>query len=288
MKTFRLRFLARVIFIGVAISLFAISACKKDDDDEPTMIQKEAPELPPESSFVMDFSNFNDTTNNVLRFGTPEADTTKWNHFRAAVYVGVWNLVLIGNLAIPVASFKEAFNHEPTQISDNPFQWEWKYNFRVSGILHTARLVGTLASADEVTWKMYVTKEGEYADFLWYEGSHNIERTLGTWDLFYGPTNPVQYLDIEWSRDYTNATWDIKYIHVDETHANYGGYIHHGREISTEEYDAFYYINHVQDTNYLEIEWNSVDKHGRIMNEKFYGTQNWQCWDAEFYDSDCN
>ncbi|NJN62320.1 MAG: hypothetical protein HC795_13035, partial [Coleofasciculaceae cyanobacterium RL_1_1] len=118
--------------------------------------------------------------------------------------------------------------------------WQWTYNFTAGGVSHAAKLQGTLVS-DGVTWKMLLSKAGEFTDYVWYTGESNSLRTQGSWTLNFGPVENKPFLSIEWNRNVNNTVADIKYTSIDPDAAGKGGYIHFGiNEEPT--FDAFYDI----------------------------------------------
>ncbi len=233
---------------------------------------EETPEIPPESTFKMDFSDF-DKNNKSL-----DTINANWNH--ASLNVGVWNLVVTANMIIPVAAFREAFNHEGVYQDDG--SWIWSYT--ISN--HTAALHAEI-DGDYVLWEMYLTESGEYADFLWYTGKSRIDGKSGTWSLNQSPTvNSDGYIDIIWNRDVTAGTADIKYTNVISGAAGNGGYISYGID-PAQSLNAFYDIYAVELNNLTEIEWNSINKNGRIKNPNHFGDSEWHCWTATLEDTTC-
>ena len=92
---------ATILIIAIA-AVGVMSGCKKD---------KPAPGLPPTSSMVMDYSEFNSGGSGKSAHDggiSPYDSSTAWGW--AATNVVIWNVVLTVNLAIPVAAFVESFN----------------------------------------------------------------------------------------------------------------------------------------------------------------------------------
>lgn len=252
--------------------LIVFQGCKKDDDP--------ALEIPPESTFLMDFSDFlsaDDTTNSK---GTKSVQTYKnWGH--SFVSVAVWNVVITVGLAVPVASFREAFNHEAIYHPDEK-NWTWSYNVQVDTITYEAELTGYVEE-DSVVWKMRID------DFLWYDGRSHVNISGGYWILYESKNQPTQLLRIDWNRNIDDGTADITYTNVAPEgsgfHDNNGGYIFYGIKIS--EWDRFYDIYNKRADNLTEIEWNASNKNGRVRDFKKFGDMNWHCWDTTLQDSNC-
>ena len=86
----------------------------------------------------------------------------------------------IFGLAIPVASFVESVKQTPVKQPDN--SWVWTYSITVQGVTYTAELHGKYIDSG-VRWDMYITRQDEYTDFLWYYGESDIDNTRGYWVL---------------------------------------------------------------------------------------------------------
>ena len=63
---------------------------------------------------------------------------------------------------------------------------------------------------------MYISKEGFFEDFLWYTGESDFWATEGTWTLRKGPDQDVDLLLIEWSRNPSEGTGQVKYTNIAE------------------------------------------------------------------------
>ena len=268
MKTIK-RFLYYSLFIA---GLLLISCEETGDEDE-------APELPPESSFVMEVSDFVNNNKSL------QVDTTKQNHFGVAVIqVGFWNLVLTVGMAIPVISFLESFKHEP--VREDVGWWIWSYDFNAGGIKHTCELHGKVA--DSVTWEMYVSKTGFFEDFKWYWGRGDILGTGGYWILQESAENQVDLLQIKWERNPIDTTGSLRYMNIKDGDKEEGGYIHYGKTNDLP-FDAYYHIYNKGADNLTIIEWNTDDLSGRIINPNaFWGSEDWHCWDTLQYNIECD
>lgn len=240
-----------------------------------------APGLPPQSTFVMEFNEFTNSKpffEKNLNFQKPLLST--WQY--SALSVGLWNSILTVGLAVPVASFVEAFNHQAVLQTDG--SWEWTYSV-VVGAIYNARLNGKVVNK-QVQWKMYLSKEGEYDDLLWYTGQHNLETTKGTWTLNNNSDNPTPFVGIEWHRNHDEETGDIKYTNIIPGDSENGGYIFY-KSMTDGTYDRFYNIYDKGEDNLTSIEWNSVDDNGRVKDEKHYSDTDWHCWDTNLIDAAC-
>lgn len=127
----------RLIYILTLIVLL-LTACTNDNPINP---QEQAPVVPPQSTFIMDFNDFPDTSSLAIFPKFQFGDTVSFANWGwSAVNIFVWNSVLTLTLAVPIAAFAESFNHEPVLQPDD--SWLWSYNVSVFGIVHTAKLFG--------------------------------------------------------------------------------------------------------------------------------------------------
>jgi hypothetical protein len=244
---------------------------------------EQAPEIPPASTFVMDFADFEQEGGKRVDFDPTAAQLGFENWGYAALNVGVWSVIITVGLAVPVAAFYESFNHEPELLDDGTFVWS--YNFQVANIQHTAELHGVIMGND-VRWDMFISREGDYDDFNWYSGISTLTRTEGTWTLNKNPEEPAPFIDIEWNREPETELGDIRYTNVEPDVPQNGGYIAYA--ISDDEpYDASYAIYGAEDDNLIEIEWNGTTRAGRVRAPAHFGDSEWHCWDEDRQNADC-
>jgi hypothetical protein len=262
-----------VLLITVTAGMLILSGCKKDEE------VKTAPALPPQAGFVMNFSDFS-TANDTLKSAL-EADTySNWGY--AYFNVAAWNTVLTVGLAVPVASFVEAFNHEAV-YHPNDNNWTWSYNFSVGFTSYEAVLTGAVVG-DSANWEMRITKAGAYSNFLWYHGKSAIDQTGGYWILIESPESPNDLLRIDWKK-YADTTADIKYTNIKPGSPENGGYIYYGT--SLESFDRFYSIYNKGLNNLSQIEWSSTLNNGRVKDPHHFSDNAWHCWDYNLLDVTC-
>ena len=268
MKTIRRIFPGFIIIL--LTFLVATTGCKKNSEP--------APDLPPQSSFVMDFSDFSNPDDTLV---AREVNTYQnWGYSYANVVI--WQAFITVGLAVPVASFLESFNHEAVYHPDQN-NWTWSYNVTVNLAVYEAELTGYM-EADSVVWEMRITKGADYTDFLWYYGKSSFGGTGGYWILQENPANANPLLRIDWHH-YTNGTADISYTNIKPGGPENGGYIYYGTEIA--DLDRFYNIYNKGQDNLTEIEWSSANKNGHVMDPNHYGDNEWHCWDGLFMDVEC-
>jgi len=251
-------------FLSIALAavlVISLAGCEKEKKDE-------APPLPPASSMIIDLSVFN----------TAKGTGSYTNIGMAIGAVIYWNSVLTIGLAIPVASYEEAFNHEAVRADNDT--WQWTYDVVVNDTTYTAVLTADVTE-DMVDWEMSVSREDGFQDFIWYTGSCDILATSGTWTLYKSPADPVELMGITWNHDYETETFDIEYLDISGGDYD-GSYISFG---VTEDpvFNAYYErYNSVQETTWT-INLNTETHEGNISN----GT-NIYCWDADYLDMACD
>ena len=111
----------RLLSFLMAFVVLAVS-CQKDE-------KPEAPELPPLSSLEMEFVDF-------VNPKSVNATESYQNRNLAVLHVAFWNTVVFVHMAVPVAAFREAFNHQPVLQGDG--RWLWTYTVGVAQANYTA------------------------------------------------------------------------------------------------------------------------------------------------------
>ncbi|MFC2087713.1 hypothetical protein ACFLSA_06100 [Bacteroidota bacterium] len=264
-----------LLLLVIVFTAYIFSGCETTNGDDEI-----APELPPKSTFIMDFSDFqNSSTKSLL---LDNESLTRFNHGFAALNVFFWNTFITIGMAIPVASFIESFKHEA--VLEGTKWWKWSYNFKAAGALHKAELHAKLA--DSVRWEMYITKENYYTDFLWYYGEMNLEGTEGYWIMSKNPDSAISVLRIDWSREIKDSIANIRYLNIEPDGPENGGYI--SFELTeANPYDARYTIFNKGKNNLVEIEWNRDTKEGRMKDSLLFKDMEWHCWNENLDDVVC-
>jgi len=264
-------------FLLLAVVL--LTSCKDDEINDPT---GGPPEMPPVSSMKMDFNLF--PSQEVLPKKS-EVDTSLVSNWAlASIKATAWHTLLSVGMSIPVAAFSACFNNDPQQQEDG--RWLWSYEFTpLGGIKHTASLYGDISNSG-VVWEMYITKSGVFEDFLWFSGESDLFATQGTWTINAEPNNPTPWIGIEWERNTSDSTGNIKFTNIVPNGNENGGYIYFG--ITTDAYyDAFYEIYNKGKENLISIKWNRTTHAGRVMDENHFGDSEWHCWDENLTNIDC-
>lgn len=260
----------KLLFVALLSGIILNVSCKKETET----VAEIAPEIPPLSTFAMDFSNFQSA-------GKTASDSTYWG--LSAFEAGIWNYILYVNLAIPVASFKESFNHKAVYVSDTK-EWLWTYTVQAANATYTAKLYAKVSGSD-INWRMLLSQSGVYSDFEWYTGVSKTDQTSGTWSLNVGPQKKASYIDIAWSKNSTKS--EIKYTNVLAGDEGKGTYINYGLTPGTE-FDAFYDIYYAKDGSTTNIIWNKANRNGKVKKPTLYGDSDYRCWGTDLANTVCN
>lgn len=273
------RWVASWVVVGLVLNG---AGCMTTPPDNGGGNNEEAPKIPPSSTFVIDFSDFeqNDGGDQVVRT-RGVLPFENWGY--AAGSVLFWNTVVTVTLAVPVAAFVESFNHEPTLNSQGI--WSWEYDVTVNGMNYSAELQGQINGAN-VNWNMFISKEGDFTDFNWFSGTSNILGSEGSWSLNNDPDDPTPFIDIVYNVNEAAGTGDIRYTNVIPGNADNGGYIFFGLS-DDEPFDAAYEIFLPSQNQTTEIEWSRDNKNGRVKNAAHFGDNEYHCWDENLSDIEC-
>jgi hypothetical protein len=256
----------KFILISLTIACITFSCVKESTP----------PSLPPEGSMVMKFDGF--WKGDLKSVALPTS-----NFLFAAGHVLWWNTVLTINLAIPVATFAESFNHEPVWDAAAR-EWIWSYSVPSGTDIYTAELHGK-NSGSQVEWNMYVSKTGGFTGFLWYSGISSSDNKSGTWYLNRSPENPQQYLQIDWIQG-DSGTAGITYLNVMPEVADNGSYITYG--ITNEPpLVAYYDIYGKANDRLVNIKWDTASYAGRVKAPYHFMDSEWHCWDPGFLNVVC-
>jgi hypothetical protein len=245
-----------------------------------------APTIPPiEETFLIPFDDFTEdatSTSVSLTEQFPLAsplssnESTNWNY--AALTVGFWGAVVVVGLAVPVAAFRESFLHTPVQQPDG--LWIWSYSVMVGGSVYSAELHGQFIP-EGVRWDMRISKEGEYEDFLWYYGEHDLPATEGFWILKQSPADPTDFIRIDWSRNISPVAYNITYTNIVPVGLLDAGCYIDFRYAEGAPYDYSCDIYDKGEDNHTYIEYGSSTGEGRVKDFNRFGDDDWHCWDSD-------
>jgi hypothetical protein len=259
---------------AIMVAMFLFSGCEKADLPDP----EPAPDLPPDFSMIMNFSDFSSVDTNTLN---PSLNYQNWRV--AASYVLEWKNSLADILALPTTSFLKAFKYKP--YFDNEFNaWVWDFEFTVDGKTYVADLRGFIVP-DGIRWEMYVSLEGLFTDYLWYSGYTDKEYTEGNWVINTGPEDPGTFLLANWTLNAINGNYTVKYTNISSGHPQSGSYILYGK--TSELMDASYTVYNSTTIHFVKIHWSRASIFGQVTDPRYFDDELWHCWDETRQDTTC-
>ncbi len=279
-KLLTIFFLTAILFINISCS-----------SEEPVKKRSNAPDLPPKASLIMDYNSFSNSkdsatnSNNIIEATTITNGKKYANFGYATLNVLFWNGVLTVNLAVPAAAFSEAFKQNPKYLGNS--EWIWSYQVTVKNQKYKANLHAKLIGKTDIEWKMYLSKEGEYKDFLWYEGTMNRNYQQIEWIIYQSPNNPTHFLTVNYQNDKASGKQSIRYTKAEETTGTEASYIEHGN-LTNADMNRYYTI-YLQDKDKLtEIEWHYTNGNGHVRDKVHFKDTKWHCWNERHKDIECN
>lgn len=262
--------LTAILFIPIIL----LMSCS---DDDGAFVQGAQPELPPQSSMAPDFSAFKDGENGRLE------TTQNWPY--AAINVGVYSVIIYASLAVPVTAFQFAVDQTPS-FDSNTGLWEWEYDVDLqSKGQYNVRLTASVDNQD-VDWKGYISKAGQFDNFVWFEGQSNLAADAGSWDLYESPNTPSKWLSVQWTKDESDATVNSSFT-IEKEGDFKNSSISYSIDGNTP-FDSHVTIVDTKNSNTVEIDWNSTTSVGRVKSPLKFGDELFHCWDANLTDTDCN
>jgi hypothetical protein len=229
---------------------------------------------------IIDFSNFTDAKGDYA--AVKGAENSSWGF--AAFSAGIWNLIIGTTLAVPIWTFGITIDEDPVYIDNKT--WEWKHSEMLLNVKYTARLTGQIRDND-VLWKMYVSQEGGFTDFLWFEGTSAFDAESGQWILYKSVTEPGKILQIDWEKTGQNIGM-IKYTYVKDNDQFKNSYIEY-KLTADAPYNAYYTIHYWKDTKFSDVlvQWNTTNHSGRVKSIDYLGDDVWHCWDSNLINTTC-
>lgn len=254
-----------ILLVALVLTVSWLSSCKK-----------QAPALPPESTFVLPKMD-TDTS-------TKSSEIAYTNIFWASSNVSVWTTIIEVGLLIPKTAFVAALTKDPQHVSGD--QWVWEY--QITALLHayTVQLYGSFVGTDSIKWEMHISQVGGFQDFTWFYGMQDKEGTAGYWILYKSPTEDHELLRIDWTKDLTDSLGSLKYTNIEPESTENGGYISYGNN-QDGTYNCYYDIFNKGQNNLTEIDYNTTTHVGRIMSPAIYLDSIWHCWNERFVDDFC-
>ncbi len=272
-------------FFLIMLSLGLMTSCVKEDpiidaDDQV------APKLPPMETLLMPFAGFEKADTNDLEGGSNGRSLPTYrNWFHSVSNVVVWNLVVGLNTVIPVASFAEAFNHDP--VFQGNGVWLWSYAHTADGATYDVELSARFISDDEVQWDMDIAQRGGFSKVRWYTGVIATDGSRASWTLHHRPENPQPFISIDYLAANEDGEASIRYTNIIPGSADQGDYIEYRENDGASDFNRAYDVYRAATSNLLEIQWHESHENGRVKDAARFGDSEWHCWDTGFADIDC-
>lgn len=268
-----------VIFIALTTGLF--TGCNKDEENPPS--------IPSVESMKIDFSNFDNEKKHAFYSNSKGIENSNWEF--SAFVAGFWNEIIVTTLAIPLITFSLAVNETPVYLENKT--WEWNYDATIFTAVYKARLTGQIRTRD-IEWKLYISREGSggFSEFLWVQGTSNLDGTSGQWIFNHSSSYKEPILQIDWTGNGIEIL-TVKYTYVrvlNDSRVNdlfRTSYIEYGKQ--TGNYNAYYSIHYFNGADFsdVQVEWSTTGKHGRIKCEKFFSDNEWHCWNGNYINVIC-
>ena len=268
---------SKLLLLAVVLGFFA--SCSEDETVEAANDPTTAPVLPPVNTFLIDTAAFSAGAASNGRLQQGEYTNSGHAYFS---YVG-WQTALTLYLAQPAVAFRNAFDQEARYNAEED-RWEWIYDVDVWGSTFQIDLYGEKVESN-AQWEMYISQAGGYQDVLWFSGTSALDGSGGRWDVNTDPENPREALQIEWKKTDGKIPY-VKYTSVDEQSDVYQNYIEYGT-LTEGNFNVFYNIYSSDEDNLLKIEYNTETQQGRASDAKRFGSADWQCWNSDFQNVDC-
>jgi hypothetical protein len=270
------RYVSLLIISTILLTQF--TACKKDKGDPPV--------LPPSGSMTIDFSNFESGKKGDVAISIPKGtQTSNWEFAASAALL--WNAIIYSSLAVPVYSFQAAVSQQAVYIGD--LTWQWTADATVLTKTYTARLTGQITQSN-VVWKMYISLAGTggYTDFLWFEGTSELDGSSGQWILYESQVNPVEIVRIDWTVASENIA-SVKYTFTKTGSAFANSSIEYGLTTNTLNayYTIYYYNAQYEQFFNMDVLWSTTLHNGKVKCLNFFGTTDYYCWDGNYLNVAC-
>jgi len=254
-----------VILLVISLLAFGTSCKKKEKGDE-------RPDLPPQESLFMDFSDFSER---------PDVKGTTYNNFvYSFLNVAFWNTIGTVSLAPPAVAYVRILQQNARYLGDNSWEWVAYFTFEQTnyvGTLTTVRLNNDTYSVELVVAPEATPESG----FKWVDGVVRYDLTSASYNIYQNPGSPVKALEVDWEKDYDDNTSSLTYTYVVPGEDETGSSINYSIDPALT-YDASYTISLSGET--IEIEWDRASKAGRVRNEDYFLDSDWHCWDSNLVD----
>ena len=255
-----------ILIISIVLLSLIMPSCNNTD--------KIAPPSPAKNTLITDFSIFENKN----------LDSRNWSFLKKSFES--WDTILNSNLLIPITSYsKISENNTPVYQENNT--WLWTSDFKVDINNYIAKLYGAIKN-DTISWKMYISKEGSYTDFLWLKGFSNTNITEGKWYIYDKPPIddyvPHELLVVDWMNVDTINTQYSYIVPEDNFNGNYISF----KDIPSDNLNIHLAVFDKAQDDLINAQWNESSKYGQVKNLKFFTDSSWHCWDNNFNDIICD
>ncbi|NNE30373.1 MAG: hypothetical protein HKN16_12100 [Saprospiraceae bacterium] len=272
------------VLFALIFSVSMFTSCVEENLD-PTDKGEVAPTLPSMSSMMIPFGEFEDADTTGLVGGADDRIGGYYHWFYAASNLVIWHTGLALHMAVPVASFGEAFNHDAEYLGQGV--WVWEYDVNIYGDIYTASLVGELLPDQDVSWEMSISKQGGFQNVLWYTGITDFDGGKGFWEVYKNPNNPVKALRIDFQATGEDSGI-IRFTNATAGSVDLGDYIEYRADNDNNlDFDRAFDVYRAANDNLLEIQANEANENGRVRDPQHFGDNDWRCWDSNFMDINC-
>lgn len=261
------------VFCLLLSLMVILVSCNPDDENN----QDPKPVMPPEYSMTPNFDDFQAEEN--------QRNQTIENWFYSSVNVSVYSTLLTGSLAIPVSAFTATISEDPFYDTEAGV-WTWESSFSANSNDFSIRLTADVVNGG-VDWRGFISSSSNNVeDFVWFEGQSNVNGNSGNWTLFESPQNPSAWISTEWTRNEDQTVGTATFT-IEKEGESLGSYIAYGRDENSD-YNRSVEISNTQSGDFIEIDWNSELKFGRVKSENQFGDTDFHCWDQDLQDVSCS
>lgn len=255
--------LFQILFFS-SILFFGFFTCKPPE--------KVAPPFPPEKDLTLDFSYFinppYETGNYAFAFQTSRSWADLFND--------------------SVSLYKNMLN----TISDNELKFQDNHTWLISDIYYSGDNqydinYFEIINIDTIDTKLFFTLDSSYTNLLLFDGYFLPDSTNGFRQINKPDTGntSVKFLKIDWNI-ISESKKEVKFTNllVDDKNGNSVLY----KDSTDNQYDVYLDFFDKASENHTFIEYSKTNFSGRIKDLKFYGDENWYCWDTNRENTDCS
>lgn len=258
----------KTICVLLSVMLVTLSCDNNNNTSEP-------PTIPSEATMTADFSEM-ENAEKVHKSSAAES-----NFSTALFAAGIVKLILDVNLAIPRALTAAAQQHEPNEVADG--EWEWEYSTQANQNEFGVRLLAITNSQSDVEWRFFVTNtasDPSLDNALFFQGNTNFAATSGTW-IYFEPASSDQVSTLEWDTE-----GDEKFLKLEVTsdrNDNLGDTIEYSFDGSVK---TVTYVD-ASNSETTTIEYNTETKAGFIISPDHNNGEK-SCWDEDLNNISCS